>query len=80
MSLPVTVVALFPASLTKEVAQFLTLKFSASFPALASFCLPAAFDTFIALFAFVLVGNSSGFESIFERFHVRLHVHSKPKS
>ena len=51
--------------LTTQFAQILTLKL-ASFPALVTFCLPAAFDASIALFAFVFVVNSSGFESIFE--------------
>ena len=42
--------------LTTQVAQFLTLKFASS-PALVIFCLPTAFDAFVALFAFVFVGG-----------------------
>ena len=61
MSWPVT----FALPLTTEVAQLLTLKL-ARFPTFVIFRLPAAFDASIALFAFVFVANSSGFESIFE--------------
>ena len=42
--------------LTTQVALFLTLKFASS-PALVIFCLPTAFDPFVALFAFVFVGG-----------------------
>ena len=42
--------------LTIQVAQFLTLKFASS-SSLVIFCLPTAFDAFVALFAFVFVGG-----------------------
>ena len=48
-----------------QFAQFLTLKLASS-SALVFFCLPTAFDASSVLFAFVFVGNSSGFESILE--------------
>ena len=61
---PVTLVALFHA-LDNTVCTVSQAKIS-KFPVLVIFCLPAAFDASVALFAFVFVGNSSGFESIFE--------------
>ena len=61
---PVTLVALFHA-LDNTVCTVSHAKIS-KFPVLVIFCLPAAFDASVALFAFVFVGNSTGFESIFE--------------
>lgn len=65
---PVTLAALFPA-LDNTVCTVSHAKL-ASFPVLVIFCLPAAFGASVISFAFVFVGNSSGFESIFE-LHVR---------
>ena len=54
-----TLVALFHA-LDNTVCTVSQAKIS-KFPVLVIFCLPAAFDASVALFAFVFVGNSSGF-------------------